>query len=60
MSKKATVELVFGRSGSGAPCAVTPCQTSIDATNAAATKTPMRKASFICDVSVAQRLDNCC
>jgi len=44
MSKKATVELVFGLRGSGAPSAVTPCQISIDTTKAAAARTPMRKA----------------
>ena len=48
MSRNATVGLVLGRIGSGAPCAVTPCQTSIATTKRAAATTPMRKAAFIC------------
>ncbi len=36
MSRNATVGLVLGRSGSGAPCSVTPCQTRIATTARAA------------------------
>jgi hypothetical protein len=38
---------VLGRVGSGDPCAVIPCHTSIPATQSAATTMPMRKAGFI-------------
>src|SRR5207244_1759753 len=47
MSRNATAGLVLGRIGSGAPCAATPCQTSIATTKRAAATTPMRKAAFI-------------
>jgi len=47
MSRKATVGLVFGRVGSGAPCAVTPCHAITATTQAAAATMPVRKASFI-------------
>src|SRR5207248_9448113 len=47
MSRKASVGLVFGCVGSGAPCAVTPCHTIRRTTQAAATIIPMRNASFI-------------
>src|SRR6266513_3907625 len=47
ISRNATVGLVLGRIGSGAPCAVTPCQTSIAITKSAVVTTPMRKAGFI-------------
>ena len=36
MSRKATVGLVLGRNGSGAPCSVTPCQIKTPTTAAAA------------------------
>src|SRR5213075_2372067 len=36
MSRNATVGLVFGRVGSGAPCSVNPCQIRMPATVAAA------------------------
>ena len=48
MSRNATVGLVLGRIGAGAPCAVTPCHTSIATTQSAVAKMPMRKAGFIC------------
>src|SRR5438093_8090723 len=48
MSRNATVGLVLGRIGSGAPCAVTPCQTSIATTKSAIARMPMRKVGFIC------------
>ena len=38
ISRNATVALVFGRIGSGAPCSVRPCQMSTPATAAAATE----------------------
>src|SRR5439155_24556013 len=47
MSRKATVGLVFGCVGSGAPCAVTPCHTIRTTTQAAARIMPVRNASFI-------------
>src|SRR5213592_229335 len=47
MSRKATVGLVFGCVGSGAPCAVTPCHMIRTTTQAAATIMPVRNASFI-------------
>jgi hypothetical protein len=47
MSRKATVGLVFGCVGSGAPCAVTPCHAITATTQAAAATMPMRNASFI-------------
>ncbi len=47
MSRNATVGLVLGRIGSGAPCAVTPCHTRIATTQSAVAKMPMRKAGFI-------------
>jgi hypothetical protein len=53
MSKNATVGLVSGRVGSGAPCAVTPCHTSIATTQSAATTMPMRKAGFISPQSLS-------
>src|SRR5437016_8406969 len=47
ISRNATVGLVLGRVGSGAPCALTSCQTSIAITKSAAATTPMRKAGFM-------------
>jgi hypothetical protein len=53
MSKNATVGLVSGRVGLGAPCAVTPCHTSIATTQSAVTTMPMRKAGFISSQSLS-------
>ena len=49
MSRKATVGLVFGCVGSGAPLAVTPCHMITAATQVAGAIIPMRNASFIDD-----------
>jgi hypothetical protein len=38
---------VFGRSGSGAPSALIPCQINIPMTKNAAATRPMRRANFI-------------
>jgi len=43
ISREATVGLVFGWVGSGAPCAVTPCHTIIPTTTIAAAKMPTPK-----------------
>src|SRR5436190_19187282 len=49
MSRKATVGLVFGWVGSGAPLAATPCHMITAATQVAVAIMPMRNASFIDD-----------
>ena len=47
MSRNATVGLVFGCVGSGAPWATIPCHTITAATQIAAAIMPMRNANFI-------------
>src|SRR5213078_4470758 len=60
MSRNATVGLVLGRVGSGAPCAVTPCQISTAITKSAAATAPMRRTTFISAENLSQRQPDCC